>query len=77
MSTLAENLRLALNSGNPHVRVAALRTLEELVPRIEDKRLLSELRSLLSKIAEDANPSAKESLSHMIELVDSYCAVAA
>lgn len=73
MSTLALNLQQALKSENSRVRDAALRTLEELAPAIDDKRLLEEIRLILKEdMRNQKTDAAKESISIMIRLIDSF-----
>ena len=73
MSTLALNLQQALKIENSRVRDAALRTLEELAPAIDDKRLLEEIRLILKEdMRNQKTDAAKESISIMIRLIDSF-----
>ncbi|MBM4161414.1 MAG: hypothetical protein FJ217_09980 [Ignavibacteria bacterium] len=77
MSPLAENLRNALMSKNPKVHEAALRTLEELLPRIDDRELLLELHRVLSDATKSWSEPEREPIGTIITLIDSYVAAAA
>jgi len=73
MKEFASNILLALESGDPAIRQSAIRTLEEVIPQIEDKELLSELKGLLQGLLEKVeNGEVKESFEKMVEIVESY-----
>jgi len=77
MPQFLENLRIALESNNPRVREATLRTLEELVPRIEDREILRQIKELLNEIATKGGSMDEDDLRDMVHMVDSYRAVPA
>ena len=73
MNSLISNIVLALNTEDTWVQQSAIRTLEEIIPLIENKEIKIELRRLLEEIILKEIPDGvKKSIEEMVQLVDAY-----
>lgn len=74
MSEFTSNLLLALESGDDAIRRSAIRTIEEIMPHLQSKADLSELRETLLKVVKEKKGEVKQSAEQIVELLDAYAA---
>jgi hypothetical protein len=73
MNSLISNIILALNAEDIWVQQSAIRTLEEIIPLIENKEIKLELRHLLEEIMLKEIPEGvKKNIEEMVQFVDAY-----
>ncbi len=72
MSDFTAGLVLALSDKRTWIRQSAVRTLEEIVPQLEDQRVISEILEAVAPLTERQEEGVSLSACEAIELLKAY-----